>query len=216
MSLLAVLAERSISYEISLDQVREINNYVGDMDLFLLDFILKGKIPLNAKVLDAGCGEGRNAIYFIRNGNDFLGVDSDESKVRLAQYMGNNISTSKAKFEVGDIRQTNFGIGFDLVICSRVLHFSKDVDDFLLGWEKLVKPLKSGGLIYVSMDSVIENTLGKQEGDGHFEFPDGQVRFSLTEELYEKIKKGFDEIEPLKTLIQNKVRAQSFMLLRKH
>ena len=185
------------------------------MDLFLLDFILKGKIPEDCSVLDAGCGEGRNTIYFIRNGNEFRGIDSDESKVRLAEYMGNNISTSKAKFEVGDIRHTGFEIDFDLVICSRVLHFSKNEEDFYNSWSKLKSSLKKGGLIYVSMDSVVENTLGKEVGNGQYEFPDGQVRFSLTSAIYEEMKKGFEEIEPLKTLVQNKVRAQSFMLLKK-
>ena len=198
-----------------MDQVRDINNYVGDMDLFLLDFILKGKIPKDAKVLDAGCGEGRNAIYFIRNGNDFTGIDADKSKIRLAQYMGNNISTSKAQFEAGDIGQMTFETEFDLVICSRVLHFSKNEEDFYATWGKLENSLKKGGLMYISMDSVVENTLGKSLKDGQFEFPDGQVRFSLTSEIYKVIKKGFEEVEPLKTLVQNKVRAQSFMLLRK-
>lgn len=185
------------------------------MDLFLLDFILKGKIPEDSKVFDAGCGEGRNAVYFIRNGNEFLGIDSDESKIRLAQYMGNNISTSKAQFKAGDIKQVDFDGEFDLVICSRVLHFSSNEEDFYQTWGKLVSSLKKGGLIYVSMDSVVENTLGKSIKDGQFEFPDGQVRFSLTSAIYESIKKGFEEVEPLKTLIQNKVRAQSFMLLKK-
>lgn len=180
-----------------------------------MDFILKGKIPAGAKVFDAGCGEGRNAIYFIRNGNEFFGIDSDESKIRLAQYMGNNISTSRAQFEAGDLKEIVFKEEFDLVICSRVLHFSKNEADFYQSWEKLERSLKKGGLLYVSMDSVVENTLGESQGEGQFRFPDGQVRFSLTSTIYENIKKGFEEIEPLKTLIQNKVRAQSFMLLRK-
>lgn len=185
------------------------------MDLLLLDLILKGKISEQAKILDAGCGEGRNAIYFIREGYDYLGIDSDESKIRLAQYMGNNISTSKARFEVADIDNMNEVDFFDLVICSRVLHFAESKSDFLNKWSILVERLNKGGTIFVSMDSTIENTLGKESGNGTFEFPDGTIRFSLTQEIYEEIKKGFEEIEPLKTLIQYRTRAQSFFAFRK-
>ena len=185
------------------------------MDLFLMDLILKGKIPVEGRVLDAGCGEGRNAVYFIQEGRNYLGVDADESKIRLAQFMSNNISTSRACFLVNDIQNIEDG-EFDLILCSRVLHFSESIQDFMNTWEKLSSLLTNRGVIYISMDSTIENTLGKERDDGKYEFPDGAVRFSLTEELYDEIKKGFAEIEPLKTLIQNKVRAQSFFALRKN
>lgn len=179
-----------------------------------MDYILKGKIPETAKVLDAGCGEGRNAIFFVQKGYDFLGIDSDESKIRLAQYMSNNISTSKAVFRTGDIHHLKEN-AFDLIICSRVLHFAQSEEDFFAMWRVLSRHLSKGGLIYLSMDSVIENTMGVLKENGKYEFQDGAIHFSLTEEIYNEIKKGFEEIEPLKTLVQNKVRAQSFVLLRK-
>lgn len=194
---------------------REINNYFGDMDLFLMDFVLKGKIPPTGKVLDAGCGEGRNAVYFVQQGYELLGIDSDASKIRLAEYLGNNISTSRATFKTGNLRSLDSQKSFDLILCSRVLHFSNSVQDFMQMWENLTKKLKPGGLFYLSMDSTVENSLGVDAGNGMYEFPDGAIRFSLTSSLYEEIKKGFEEIEPLKTLIQNNVRAQSFVLLKK-
>ncbi len=185
------------------------------MDLFLLDLILKGKIPKNARILDAGCGEGRNAIYFIQEGYDYLGIDSDESKILLAQYMANSISTSKAKFEVGNIHSMNDYGTFDLVICSRVLHFAESEQDFFEMWSCLSEQVDTGGMIYVSMDSIMDNNLGVQVENGRFEFPDGAVRFAITNSIYEEIKKGFELVEPLKTLVQNETRAQSFFTLRK-
>lgn len=179
-----------------------------------MDLILKGKIPEKAKILDAGCGEGRNAIYFIQEGYDYLGIDSSESKIRLAQYLSNNISTSRAKFQVGDIRTLGEET-FDFIICSRVLHFAESEYDFFEKWENLTGQLTSQGMIYVSMDSVIDNTLGVEDEDGKYEFPDGVVRFSMTDAIYHEIKKGFEEVEPLKTLVQNETRAQSYFILRK-
>lgn len=186
------------------------------MDLFLLDLILKGKIPDNARILDAGCGEGRNAIYFIQEGYEYTGIDLDESKIRLAQYMSNNISTSKATFKVGDIHQIDDQGTYDLVICSRVLHFAESGDDFFEMWSCLAEKVKPGGMIYISMDSMIDNSLGKPVENGRFEFPDGAVRFAITEKIYAEIKKRFDLVEPLKTLVQNETRAQSFFTLRKN
>lgn len=49
------------------------------MDLYLMDAILKGWIPQGGKVLDLGCGAGRNAIYFFREGYEYTGVDKDQS-----------------------------------------------------------------------------------------------------------------------------------------
>ncbi|MEP5613276.1 MAG: class I SAM-dependent methyltransferase [Cyclobacteriaceae bacterium] len=198
-----------------MSKVRDINNYFGDTDLFLLDLILKEKIPEKARILDAGCGEGRNAIFFIREGHDYLGIDSDHSKVQLAQYMANNISTSRAKFEVGDIGDLQeFGL-FDVVICSKVLHFANTEDDFHQMWKNLSDRLVPNGVLYVSMDSMIDNNLGVATDNGKYEFPDGAVRFAITNMLYNEIKKGFEAVEPLKTLVQNETRAQSFFALRK-
>ena len=198
-----------------MSKVRDINNYLGDTDLFLIDLLLKGKIPEKATILDAGCGEGRNAIFFIREGYEYLGIDSDESKIGLAQYMANNISSSKARFQVGNICNLKGQSLFDVVICSRVLHFANSEDDFYQMWKNLSDSLAPGGLLYVSMDSMIENTLGVGREDGKHEFPDGAVRFAITSQLYNEIKKGFEEVEPLKTLVQNETRAQSFFALRK-
>ncbi|MEP1096818.1 MAG: class I SAM-dependent methyltransferase [Cyclobacteriaceae bacterium] len=198
-----------------MSKVRDINNYFGDTDLFLLDLILKGKIPEKATVLDAGCGEGRNAIFFIREGYDYLGIDSDQSKIQLAQYMANNISTSKARFEVGDIGNLQELGLFDVVICSRVLHFVNTDEGFHQMWRNLSDRLAPNGILYVSMDSMIDNNLGLASGNGKYEFPDGAVRFAITNKLYNEIKKGFEPVEPLKTLVQNETRAQSFFALRK-
>lgn len=184
------------------------------MDLFLLDLILKGRIPENARILDAGCGEGRNAIYFIQEGFDYLGIDSDESKIQLAQYMSNNISTSKARFEVGDISELKNYNSFDLVICSRVLHFADSEEEFYTMWENLVDKTAQGGLIYVSIDSTVDNDLGRGMED-KYEFPDGAIRFALTGTIYDEIRKGFEIVEPLKTLIHSGTRAQSYFTFRK-
>jgi tellurite methyltransferase len=191
----------------------EINNYFGDMDIFLMDLILKGKIPEKGKVLDAGCGEGRNGIYFINNQYSYTGVDTDRSKVSLIEFLSQG---ANASFFVEDIktfaerRET-----FDFIICSRVLHFAHSLEHFLEMWDDLVSMLNEKGIIYLSMDSVVDTDMGDEVGNGQYRFPDNEVRFAITAQIYETIKKGFEEIESLKTLVAHGKRAQSFIALKK-
>ncbi len=191
----------------------EINNYFGDMDIFLMDLILKGKIPEKGKVLDAGCGEGRNGIYFINNQYSYTGVDTDRSKVSLIEFLSGGTESS---FFVEDIKTfAERKETFDFIVCSRVLHFAESVDHFYEMWNDLISMLNPRAIIYISMDSVIDTDIGEAKDNGRFLFPDGEVRFAITKEIYKDIKKGFEEIESLKTLVAHEKRAQSFIALKK-
>ena len=51
-------------------------DYFGNIDIYLFDQIQKGRFNPGMKILDAGCGSGRNLIYFMREGYTFYGVDN--------------------------------------------------------------------------------------------------------------------------------------------
>lgn len=186
------------------------------MDLFLMDAILKGHLPESGRVLDLGCGGGRNGIYFIKNGYQYHGVDEDKSEISLLEYLSKSLNEPDATFEVESIQDFKSGHQFDIIICSRILHFAENKDEFMAMWEKIEDHLAPGGLVYVSIDSAIDHSIGISKEAGVMEFPDGKTRFALTEEIYSQIKKGFNEIEPLKTLVHHKQRAQSFFLLKRN
>ena len=99
-----------------------INRFFGDIDLFLMDLILKGKVP-DGKVLDVGCGDGRNGIYFIRNGYEYHGWDLDESKISMLAYLAKSLDSSQAHFKTVDLLDARTTVKFDFIVCSRVLHF---------------------------------------------------------------------------------------------
>lgn len=185
------------------------------MDLFLMDLILKGTVNPKSKVLDVGCGEGRNGVHFIQNGFEYNGWDTDKSKLRLIEYVAKSFKGSKTNFKLIDLREATSNDQFDLIICSRVLHFAQSKDDFYTMWNKLVSLLGEEGILYISMDSIVDVSIGKELENGQVEFPDRKVRFALTKELYQEIKKGFVEIEPLRTLVHHDSRAQSFICLKK-
>ncbi len=53
----------------------------GHIDIYLFDQLLRGNIPHRAKILDAGCGSGRNIVYLMRSGRKVFGVDENPSAV---------------------------------------------------------------------------------------------------------------------------------------
>ena len=197
-------------------KLQEVNDLFGDMDLPLMDAILKGHLPATGSVLDAGCGAGRNALYFLKQGYTYHGWDNDPSQIQLLTYVANGIQNIKANFQVVDLHEAGESKDLhDVIICSRVLHFAKDEDNFLNLVNTLRSNLKPKGVFYVAMDSAVDNTVAKPLDAFRWEFPDGKIRFALTKAVYQKMKKGFEEIEPLKTFIQSDKRAHSFALLRK-
>lgn len=193
----------------------EIVNHFGDMDLYLMDAILKGYIPKNGKVLDLGCGEGRNGIYFMKNEYEYHGIDQDASKIRLADYLSKSISRTKASFTVGSIHDIDLGVDFDVIIASRILHFVDNTSQFQSIWNRLVSSLGTKGIVYFSMDSAIVADLVTKHSNDKFEFSDGRISFALTEKLYIKMLNNLEEVEQLKTIIYRNQRVQSFGLMRK-
>lgn len=186
------------------------------MDLFLMDLILKGNIPQGLSVLDIGCGSGRNALYFLQNNYAYHGWDTDESQIRLLEYLASSISTDvKPTFEVIDFKIGQVSNAFDLVICSQVLHFAQGKADFMHQWKKLSSFVKPGGIIYMSMDSLVDTNIATPDENGIATFPDSKMRFVLTSSLYKELRRGFEELEPLKTFIAHGKRAQSFFTLKK-
>ena len=53
----------------------------GNIDIYLFDQILRGRIAPGMRVLDAGCGSGRNLIYLLRSGYEVFGADADPEAV---------------------------------------------------------------------------------------------------------------------------------------
>ena len=66
----------------------DLQEQFGPIDIYLFDQLLRGRIGRGMRILDAGCGSGRNLVYFLREGYDVYGVDADaqavESTRRLA------------------------------------------------------------------------------------------------------------------------------------
>lgn len=200
----------------SLDRI---NNDFGDIDLELLDLILKGVFPENQKILDVGCGEGRNLIYFFQHHFEVHAIDQEKSAVDLVRYIAKSFQKDPTHINLVNLTDLSVTEGlYDSILCSRVLHFSDSEQMFLESWHRLVELVRTGGVVYFTTDSKIgfERHVKKLE-EGKWQFKDGSVRFLLTEQLLDKmeIEAHFESIVPMKTILYEDQHAQTILCLRK-
>src|SRR3954470_1876972 len=64
----------------------------GGIDIYLFDQLLRGRIPIGSTILDAGCGAGRNLVYFLRAGYRVLGADVDPAAIAAVRQMAAEIA----------------------------------------------------------------------------------------------------------------------------
>jgi len=179
----------------------------GEIDIYLFDQLLRRRIAPGMSILDAGCGRGRNLVWFLREGYDVRGLDPDPAAVEAARAMAARLVPALApdRFRAEPVESSSFpGESADVVLSSAVLHFARDEAHFaamLRGSWRLLAP---GGLFFCRLAS----TIGMEGrfaplGGGRFLLPDGSERFlvdeasllSWTEEL------GGTLLDPLKTTV---------------
>jgi len=100
-------------------------------------------IPPKARILDAGCGSGRDSLYFIEKGYDVIAVDASEEIVTLAQTLL-GIAVLNMSFQELEYTDEFDGIW----ACGSLLHVPKnEIDDVL---NRLTRALRKNGIIYAS------------------------------------------------------------------
>jgi len=191
------------------------------MDLYLLDHLLKDRFTPQMKILDAGCGEGRNILYFLQQGYDVYGVDQNPEAIRLLQFIvkSNWPTYPYQQFSVQDIGTLSWDEPtFDLIISSAVLHFAEHHTHFWAMLDAMYQSLKVGGYLFCRMASNVGmGQLTEAPGEGRFHLPDGSIRYLLTAEIVDQLKKQYalEFVEPLKSVVVDGQRSMAALLLRK-
>ena len=187
---------------------------IGNTDIYLLDQILKGLFSKDHVILDAGCGNGRNMEYFIRNEFNVSGFDRDEPLIQnLKKKHPDTI------FSIDDINHTEYDSEqFDRVICNAVLHFAANKIQFIEQFTELLRILKPKGVLFIRMtsDIGIENLISYL-GNGVYKIPDGSTRFLITKSLITELLQKFaiKLVQPLKTVNVDDKRCMSTLLFEK-
>jgi len=53
----------------------------GNIDIYVFDQLLRGRIAPGMRVFDAGCGGGRNLVYLLRQGYAVFGNDMNPDAI---------------------------------------------------------------------------------------------------------------------------------------
>lgn len=193
----------------------------GNIDIYLFDQLMKGRYDGCKRVLDIGCGEGRNMVYFLKNGFDVYGIDQNEEAIAAVKDMAQDIAPhiSSGNFVVGKAEQLPYADGsFDLVICSAILHFAQDKHHFEQMLHAAWRVVKPGGFFFARLASDIGiETLVKCIGNGRYQLPDGSVRYLVSHEAlvgYTRALSG-TLYEPIKTTNVSNLRAMTTWCMKK-
>ena len=129
------------------------------------------------KILDLGCGSGRDTKYFLEIGLKVTAVDgSEELCKRASDYLG--IPVYHMLFQELDLEDEYNGIW----ACSSILHLPKD--ELRTVFYKMVTALKSSGVIYTSFK------YGEFEGERN-----GRYFTDFTIELFNEFIKNIHDLK---------------------
>ena len=194
---------------------------LGEIDIYLFDQILKNRFNPRMSVLDAGCGGGRNIIYFLRSGFRVFGVDRSARAIEQVRQLAQALTPNSPpeNFQISTVEQMPFeDERFDVVISSAVLHFAENERHFDEMFAEMWRVLKPGGLFFARLASSIgiENKV-EAIGGGRYLLPDGSQRFLVDEEMLTlKVKQFNGEwLEPLKTTNVQNLRCMTTLVLMK-
>lgn len=93
-------------------------------------------LPKGAKVLDLGCGEGRNALFLAECGFDVTAVDISILGIRKLNALANERNL-KIHTQVVDMKNYEFTQSYDLIISHGCLHLISREQ-----WQPLVQKIK--------------------------------------------------------------------------
>lgn len=154
--------------------------YAQPFSGYWLDFFGSIKDASKKKVLDIGCGGGRNTEMLINFGFDVFACDFYQGMVRTTK---NRLIKKgfKSKFVEDRIKKAPMtklpydSSNFDIVLCHGVYHNAQSLEEFDHALEESARVLKKGGHLYFNMftsDLIAED----------FKNVDGQPNVYITRE----------------------------------
>lgn len=146
-----------------------------------LEYLPKPHLSNQQKILDVGCGSGRDSVFFANQGFEVVAIDGSKSLIELAQQTDTRINWQCMTFD--EIAKQGWQNNFTGIwACASLLHVT--FDDLSKILNELITCLKPNGVLYASFkygDS-------EREQDGRFFCDMNEQRWHLIENQLELAK----------------------------
>ena len=203
----------------------DLQTQFGDIDIYVFDQLLRGRIAPGMRVFDAGCGGGRNLVYLLRQGFEVFGNDASAEAIAKVRTVASNVASGFSRTNVGAdfrheaIEDTSFeAASADVVIASAVLHFARDDAHFEAMVRALWRVLKPGGVFFARLAS----TIGMEErvqplGQGRYRLLDGSDRYLVDAAtlIDWTTRLGGELLDPIKTTVVHDQRSMTTWVARR-
>jgi ubiquinone/menaquinone biosynthesis C-methylase UbiE len=152
--------------------------------MLTIDFDRLGVRP-DSLVLDAGCGFGRHSLEALKRHSRVISMDIDLDSLRRTRFSLSQLEPGQEYFRymvhAGDAGMMPFNDNtFDTIVCSEVM---EHVPDEELACRELVRILKPGGTIGITVPTPFSETLYYLLTHEYFSTPGGHVRIITPKRL---------------------------------
>lgn len=216
-----LLGGGNVTHISAMPEHTSLQEQLGQIDIYLFDQLLKGRFDHCQTIFDAGCGNGRNLVYFLRSGFEVFAIDRSPVAVEQVQRLAAQLAPAlpAENFRVSAAEEIPFPDGrFNVVISNAVLHFAADEQHFEQMLNEMWRVLGNGGMLFARLASNIgiEQRVELIEGR-RYRLPDGTDRFLVDEAmlLAATQRLGGTLFEPLKTSNVQNLRCMTTWCLRK-
>lgn len=199
----------------------DLTRLFGDIDIYLFDQLLRGRLTPGMRVLDAGCGSGRNLVHLFQTGYEVFASDANPDAIASVRALAATLAPHLPpdNFRVERIEAMTWPDAFaDVVLSNAVLHFAGDDHQFGAMVQRLWDVLKPGGMLFCRLASTIgmEHRVRPLSGRWHL-LPDGTERYLVDEALLLTLtaRLGGVLLDPLKTTVVQDQRSMTTWVVRK-
>jgi SAM-dependent methyltransferase len=192
----------------------------GELDIHLFDQLLRGRITEGMRVLDAGCGTGRNLVLLMREGFDVWGVDESDVAIRQVRALAARIAPGlgATRFSVEAVEAMSLADGsVDVVVSSAVLHFARDDAHWLAMVREMWRVLAPGGLLFARLGMTLGHPDLRPLGGHRYALPDGSARYLVDAPFLAKMTAdlGGVLVDPIKCTVVDGLRSMGTWIVRK-
>jgi tellurite methyltransferase len=198
----------------------ELRMTFGEIDIYLFDQLLRGRFDRRRRVLDAGCGTGRNLPYFLRHGFDVHAVDADAAAIDSVRRLAGSLNPALPpdRIQCGPLEALPWDDrSVDAIVCSAVLHFARDEGAFAAMLGEMWRVLAPGGLFFARLATSIGLEPQLPASTGRMRLPDGSERFLVDEPALLSWTRtlGGTLADPLKTTNVQNMRCMTTWVMEK-